>query len=194
MRAMGDKVTARQTMEKAGVPIVPGTTERLSDEEVERWVRDDRPAGDDQGERPAAAARACASCATQSEMRAGASRARAARPGLLRRRLALRREVRRGAAPHRDPDPRRPPRQRRAPLRARVLDPAPPPEGDRGGAGQRHHRRTCAREMGEAAVAAAQRRRLRGRRHLRVPGRRARPLLLPRDEHARAGRARRSPR
>jgi acetyl-CoA carboxylase biotin carboxylase subunit len=40
MRQMGDKVTARQTMEKAGVPIVPGTTERLSDEAVERWVRD----------------------------------------------------------------------------------------------------------------------------------------------------------
>ena len=34
MRAMGDKVTARQTMQKAGVPIVPGTTERLSDEEI----------------------------------------------------------------------------------------------------------------------------------------------------------------
>jgi acetyl-CoA carboxylase biotin carboxylase subunit len=40
MRAMGDKVTARQTMEKAGVPIVPGTTERLSDEAIERWIRD----------------------------------------------------------------------------------------------------------------------------------------------------------
>lgn len=34
MRAMGDKVTARQTMEKAGVPIVPGTTEALSDDEA----------------------------------------------------------------------------------------------------------------------------------------------------------------
>jgi acetyl-CoA carboxylase biotin carboxylase subunit len=34
MRAMGDKVTARQTMAKAGVPIVPGTVERLSDDEA----------------------------------------------------------------------------------------------------------------------------------------------------------------
>jgi len=34
MRAMGDKVTARRTMEKAGVPIVPGTTETLSDEQA----------------------------------------------------------------------------------------------------------------------------------------------------------------
>jgi acetyl-CoA carboxylase biotin carboxylase subunit len=40
MRAMGDKVTSRQTMERAGVPIVPGTTERLSDEAIDRWVRD----------------------------------------------------------------------------------------------------------------------------------------------------------
>jgi acetyl-CoA carboxylase biotin carboxylase subunit len=34
MRTMGDKVTARQTMEKARVPIVPGTTERLTDEQI----------------------------------------------------------------------------------------------------------------------------------------------------------------
>jgi acetyl-CoA carboxylase biotin carboxylase subunit len=40
MRTMGDKVTARQTMQKAGVPIVPGTTERLSDEEIASWVRE----------------------------------------------------------------------------------------------------------------------------------------------------------
>ena len=40
MRTMGDKVTARQTMERAGVPIVPGVTERLSDEAAERWIRD----------------------------------------------------------------------------------------------------------------------------------------------------------
>ncbi|MEB2345157.1 MAG: acetyl-CoA carboxylase biotin carboxylase subunit [Deltaproteobacteria bacterium] len=38
MRSMGDKVTARQTMEKARVPIVPGTTERLSDEQLAVWV------------------------------------------------------------------------------------------------------------------------------------------------------------
>jgi acetyl-CoA carboxylase biotin carboxylase subunit len=34
MRAMGDKVRARQTMQKAGVPIVPGTTKPLSDDEA----------------------------------------------------------------------------------------------------------------------------------------------------------------
>ena len=37
MRSMGDKVTSRKTMQDAGVPIVPGTTERLSDEAIAHW-------------------------------------------------------------------------------------------------------------------------------------------------------------
>ncbi len=39
MRRMGDKVTARQTMQAADVPIVPGTTERLTDEEATEWAK-----------------------------------------------------------------------------------------------------------------------------------------------------------
>ena len=50
-------------------------------------------------------------------------------------------------------------------------------------------RRRCARELGDAAVAAAQRDRLRGRRHRRVRARRRRQLLLPRGEHPAPGRA-----
>lgn len=38
MRKMGDKVTARQTMDAAGVPIVPGTTERQTDEQLAAFV------------------------------------------------------------------------------------------------------------------------------------------------------------
>jgi acetyl-CoA carboxylase biotin carboxylase subunit len=34
IESMGDKVIARKTMAEAGVPIVPGTTDRLSDEEA----------------------------------------------------------------------------------------------------------------------------------------------------------------
>jgi acetyl-CoA carboxylase biotin carboxylase subunit len=37
---MGDKVVARRKMEAAGVPIVPGTTERLSDDEVIKLARE----------------------------------------------------------------------------------------------------------------------------------------------------------
>ncbi len=50
----------------------------------------------------------------------------------VRRRLDLPREVPERAAPHRVPGPRRRARQRRPPGRARVLDPAPAPEADRG--------------------------------------------------------------
>ena len=59
----------------------------------------------------------------------------------LRRRPRVHREVRRGAAPHRDPGARRFAGQRDLPERARMLDPAPPPEGDRGGAFALHQRR-----------------------------------------------------
>ncbi|HXZ85520.1 MAG TPA: biotin carboxylase N-terminal domain-containing protein, partial [Myxococcota bacterium] len=39
IRDMGDKVVARRTMQAAGVPIVPGTTETLSDAEVTAYAR-----------------------------------------------------------------------------------------------------------------------------------------------------------
>ena len=53
---------------------------------------------------------------------------------LLRRRPRVRREVHRQSAPYRDPGARRQARQRHLSRRARMLDPAPQPEGDRGGA------------------------------------------------------------
>ena len=84
---------------------------------------------------------------------------RAARgQGGLRRRHRLSGEGDRAAAPHRDPGVRRRARQRGPPLRARLLDPAPPPEGDRGVAVAGGRRRDCAREMGEVAVRGGARR------------------------------------
>ncbi|HNY03999.1 MAG TPA: biotin carboxylase N-terminal domain-containing protein, partial [Bacteroidales bacterium] len=38
IRTMGDKITARQTMIASGVPVVPGTSERLADESQARGV------------------------------------------------------------------------------------------------------------------------------------------------------------
>ncbi len=52
----------------------------------------------------------------------------------LRRRPRLHREVHREPAPHRDPGAGRQARQRHLPGRARMLDPAPQPEGHRGSA------------------------------------------------------------
>ena len=99
-------------------------------------------------------------------------------------------------APRRGPDPRRPPRQRDPPRRARLLDPAPPPEGDRGVPGAGMGRRPAdARADRQDRRRRGEGRRLRRRRHDRGPvrhprGRRGRArVLLPGDEHARAGRA-----
>ena len=96
-------------------------------------------------------------------------------------------EVPRAAAAHRVPGPRRQPRQRRPPRRARLLDAAPPPEGDRGGAGPGHHRASSAVD-GRALRRGLPRGGLPQRRHARVPlpGRR---VLLHRDEHPHPGRA-----
>ena len=72
--------------------------------------------------------------------------------------------------------------------RARVLDPAAEPEGDRGGA-VAFPRREDAREDGCGRCRAREGRRLSKRRHGRVHRRPRSQLLLPRDEHAAAGRA-----
>ena len=53
---------------------------------------------------------------------------------LLRRRPHVHREIHRRSAPHRNPGARRQARQRHLSRRARMLDPAPQPEGHRGGA------------------------------------------------------------
>jgi hypothetical protein len=106
----------------------------------------------------------------------------------LRRRPRLHREVRRGAAPHRDPADRRRPRQLRLPAGARVLDPAPPPEGDRGGA-QPLPRREDAQGDGRAGGGAGEGGEVPVGRHGGVRRRQGQVVLLPRDEHAPAGRA-----
>ena len=80
-------------------------------------------------------------------------------------------------------------RQRHPPGRARVLDPAPPPEADRGVALAGAHARSSATRMGEAAVKLCARGRLPERRHDRVPARPGRQLLLHGDEHPHPGRA-----
>ena len=117
---------------------------------------------------------------------------RAARgAGRVRRRPRARRALPRAAAPHRGPGARRRARGVRAPRRARVLAAAAPPEGRRGGA-------VAGRRRGAARSAWA-RRRSRSRARAGYVGagtvefiadaRRSERVLLPRDEHAAAGRA-----
>ena len=71
---------------------------------------------------------------------------------------------RRAPAPHRGADLRRHARHRRAPLRARVLDPAPPPEDHRGGAVARRSTTTL-----RAGIWATPRSRRRGRSATSAP-------------------------
>ena len=189
MRAMGDKVTARQTMQKAGVPIVPGHHRAAHRRGGRALGREDRPAGDDQGRAPAAAARACGWCARRARSRRRVARARGeARASFGDDGLYVEKFVE---------QPRH--------IEIQILADA---HGncvhlfERECSIQRRHQKVIEEapgngispelreQMGAAAVAAARAVELRRRRHLRVPGRHARRLLLPRDEHARAGRAR----
>ena len=73
----------------------------------------------------------------------------------LRRRPRVHREIHRGPAPYRDPGARRQARQCALSERARMLDPAPPPEGGRGSASP-FVTPEMRQAMGEQAVALSQ--------------------------------------
>ena len=108
---------------------------------------------------------------------------------VVRRRHHPDREVRRARPARRGAGAGRRPRPRRAPLRARLLHPAAPPEGPRGGAGADDHAGDphAGHRVGRRPGAAG---RLRQRRDGGVPARqRHRRGLLPGDEHPAAGRA-----
>ncbi len=108
--------------------------------------------------------------------------------GVVRRRSRLHREIHRRSPPHRNPGAGRQARQRHLSRRARMFDPAPQSEGDRGSAvaaARRDHPPPDGRTGGRAR----QSRELRLRRHGRIRRRPGQELLLPGDEHAAAGRA-----
>ena len=138
IRAMGLKDRAKALMEKAGVPVVPGYHgERQDAGAAQAEGLRDRLSGADQGgcrrrrQGHAAGRQAC-------RFRSGAGRRAARGQERLRRRPRADREIRRDAPPYRDAGVRRRARQRDPSQRARLLAAAPPPEGDRGGAGAGH--------------------------------------------------------
>ena len=154
---MGEKTSARREAVAAGVPVVPGTLEPVADgaEVAREAARIGFPVmlkaaagGGGKGLRLVGSADR-------------ARRRRCPRPvggqWGVRRRPHLHREGDRAAAARRGPGPRRSPRQRGPPLRARVLHPAAPPEGDRGEPVARSSPPSCARRMGDLAVALARR-------------------------------------
>ena len=119
-------------------------------------------------------------------VRVGAARG----PVVLRRRRRLRRALPRGPAPRRGAGARRRARERDPPRRARLHDPAPSSEADRGDA-------VAGRRRGAARANRADRGRRSARRRLplgrddRGAARARRLLLLHGDEHADPGRAHR---
>ena len=188
IEAMGSKVEARERMKAAGVPIIPGTTEPVETVEDDSRLAEEigyplaiKAAVGRRGKGPQGGPLARRG---RARVLVGAARGR----GLLRRSDRLRRAVPRGSTPRRGAGPGRRARQRRPPRRARLHDPAPPPEAGRGDA--------VAGSLGGAARADRRdRRRCRPRRRLPKRGddrgaalARGR-VLLPRDEHADSGRA-----
>ena len=130
--AMGSKVEARRRMIAAGVPVVPGSDGPLADvdEALAVGAPDRLPVmlkasagGGGKGMRVVRAEAELAEAYRLARAEAGASFGDDSR---------LPREVRRAAAPHRDPGARRPARPGGLAGRARVLAPAPAPEGGRG--------------------------------------------------------------
>ena len=131
---MGLKDRAKAIMEKAGVPVVPGYHGENQDDEIPRRAGAEGrlpAAGESRGRRR----RQGHAPGHQGRRVRRAARRRAPRgEERLWRRPRAARALRAGPAPHRVPGLRRHARPLRAPLRARVLDPAPPPEGARGNA------------------------------------------------------------
>ena len=132
--AMGDKIESKKLAQKAGVNIVPGYLDDIATTAEAVKIAKDigfpvmmkaSAGGGGKGMRLAW---------NEKDVREGFDSVK--REGLaeLRRRPRVHREVHRGAAPHRDPGARRPARQHPLSERARMLDPAPQPEGGRGSA------------------------------------------------------------
>ena len=141
IRAMGLKDAAKKLMAEAGVPVTPGY---LGEDQDPKRLKKEADAigypvlikavagGGGKGMRRVDDA------ARTSTTRSTAAKREAAR--VLRRRPRADREIHPLAAPHRGAGVRRQPRQCRPFVRARLLAPAPPPEGDRGSARARHGR------------------------------------------------------
>ena len=141
--AMGSKTKARELMQKAGVPIVPGTTDPVETVEDAAKIAEDigypiavKAAG--RRRRQGLPGRAGGRQAQ------GRLRGRGARGGeVLLRRDGLPGALPAGPAPRRGAGPGRRRGQRRAPGRAGLLDPASSSEADRGVAGAAGRRRAA---------------------------------------------------
>ena len=186
IRLMGDKAQARGMANAAGAPVVPGSQAPLDGVDEAQALADEigypvmvkaASGGGGRGMRIVrereSLARAYATCQSEAHASFGS-------PDLYLEKFVEE------AAPRRGPGAGRPERVPRPHGRARLLDPAPPPEAARGVA--RHvHLPGHARGTVQVRARRRQCRQLRLRGHRGVPRRPRRQLLLHRDEHADPG-------
>ena len=129
IRIMGDKIEAKKTAKRLGIPVVPGSDGGVTSEddamaigkEIGFPVLVKAAAGG--GGRGMKVAR------TADDLALALSTARTRGKGGFRRRCGLSRKISREAAPHRDPGAGRRPRRRHPSRRARLLAAAAAPEG-----------------------------------------------------------------
>ena len=157
MRTLGNKVAARNLAVSVGVPVMPATPPLPDDPERDQGAgARSRLSGDAEGVLGRRRARHA-----PHRQRRGAARRRLRRPargqGRLRQGRGLSREAGAPRPPCRGAGPGRQPWHPRASVRARLLDPAPPPEGDRAGAGALSRRssaaKPCARRRSRSPAA-----------------------------------------
>src|ERR1044071_2168387 len=170
IRLMGDKVSAKQAMTKAGVPTVPGSEGALPDDPKET-VRVARKVG----------------YPVIIKAAGGGGGGGTGAPAPLPAPSGVREALPGAPPPHRNPGARRRAQECGLPWRTRLLPAAPPPE-DHGRGTRLRSTGQAAGEGGGALRGSVPADRLPGRRHLRVPVR-GRRILLHRDEHAHPGRA-----
>ena len=152
IRLMGDKVSAKQSMKRAGVPCVPGSEGVLPESPAE-IVKIARAVGYPVIVKAAGGGggRGMRVVHTEAALLNAVATTRAEAQAAFGNPHALSREVPRAAAPHRDPGAGRRARQRGAPGRPRLLHAAAAPEDDRGSARPRTDRCASARRSASGA-------------------------------------------
>ena len=188
MRAMGDKSAGQGADDGGGRAVRARLSWRRPEHgALRRGSPAHRLSCDGEGERRRRRARHADRPVARGARRRAALGERGSRERLRRRAAASRARPSR-RPPRRDPGLRRRARRDRPSRRARLLDPAPPSEADRGIAVARRLARVAGAD-GRGRGAGGARGRLCRRGNRRISSRRRRELLFSGDEHAHPGRA-----
>ena len=166
IRIMGDKIEAKETAKKLGIPVVPGSDGAVTNEAAGAEGRQGHGLSRaDQGDGRRRRTRHEGRRTRRDDLGIAICNGAIRGQGRVRQRQRLHREVPAEAAPHRDPGVRRRQGQRRPSGRARLLPAAPPSESLGGGAfaraqrgvTQEDRRRSRPKPCGRSSIAAPER-------------------------------------